>query len=538
MKLKLALLCLGVTWLFASWSRAETYDLIIRHGRIVDGTGNPAWFGDVGVSNGRIVALGRIAGDAKREIEATNLIVAPGFIDVHTHADDVAELPLAENFVRMGVTTIVVGNCGGSAADIAKLFRGIEATKVSVNVASLIGHGTVRGRVMGGSFMRPPSAEELERMKAMVEQGMKDGAVGLSTGLIYLPGTFAKTEEIIELAKVASAYDGIYASHMRDEGKDIFKSLNELFRIAREAHIRAEVSHIKLSGNSSWGQTGKVIAALERARAEGLDITEDEYAYDASSTGMSQLVPETAREGGHAKFLERVADPEQKAAIIEKMRASLAGNGRTNYSYAVIAEYKPEMSLNGLSIPEAAKAKLGSDSLADQIEMILDIEKHGGAQAVFHGINEDDLQQFLQFPNTMIACDSGSRDFGVGVPHPRGYGNNARVLARYVRELHVLRLEDAIRRMTTLPAETFRLKDRGQLREGNWADITIFDPATVQDNATYKDPHHYASGIPYVIVNGVEVVKNGEHTKARPGQALRHAAPTELTPLRRGESQP
>lgn len=510
--------------LLAVASRGETYDLIVRHGRVVDGTGNPAFFADVAIKGGRIAAIGRIWGDAKTEIDATGLIVAPGFIDVHTHADDIAELPLAENFARMGVTSIVVGNCGGSAEDIGKLFRDIEAAHVSINVASLIGHGTVRGKVMGGSFMRPPTPEELGKMKAIVEQAMKDGAVGLSTGLIYLPGTFAKTEEIIELAKVASAYDGIYATHMRDEGREIFKSLDEVFRIAREAHIRAEISHIKLSGNASWHQTDKVLAAIQSARDEGLDITEDEYAYTASSTGISQLVPDTAREGGHQKFLDRLADPKQKEEIIAQMKENLKSNGRTDYTYAVIAEYRPDQSLNGLSIPEAAKLKRGSDSLADQIETVLEIEANHGAQGVFHGINEEDLQKFMQAPNTMIACDSGSREFGKGVPHPRGYGNNARVLARYVREMHALRLEDAVRRMTTLPAATFHLKDRGQLREGNWADITIFDPARVQDNATYKDPHHYATGIPFVLVNGVEVVKNGEHTGAKPGMALRHIA--------------
>ena len=364
--------------------------------------------------------------------------------------------------------------------------------------------------------------DELSKMKAMVEQGMKDGAVGLSTGLIYLPGTFAKTEEIVELAKVAGAYDGIYASHMRDEGRGIFKSLDELFRIAREGHLRAEISHLKLSGNSSWGQTDKVLAAIEAARAGGLDITQDQYAYTASSTGISQLVPDTAREGGHQKFLKRLADPEQKKNIIARMKANLAENGRTNYAYAVIAEYKRDRSLDGLNMVEAAKTVRHSDSLDDQIEMILDIESNHGASGVFHGMNEDDLQQFMRHPNTMIACDSGLREFGSGVPHPRGYGNNARVLARYVRELHILRLEDAIRRMTTLPAETFHLAGRGQLREGNWADIVIFDPATVQDKATYKDPHHYPIGINYVLVNGVTVVKDNHHTGAKPGMALRH----------------
>ena len=244
--------------LLAGRAWAADYDLIVRHGRVVDGTGNPAFFADVAVTNGRIAAIGRITGDATREIDATDMIVAPGFIDVHTHADDIAEMPRAENFVRMGVTTVVVGNCGISVADVGKLFRDVEAKKVSVNVASLIGHGEIRGKVMGGSFMRPPSPDELDKMKTLVGQAMKDGAVGMSTGLIYLPGSFAKTDEIIELAKVVSAYDGIYTTHMRDEGRNIFSSLDEVFRIAREAHIRAEISHIKLAGNASWGQADKV----------------------------------------------------------------------------------------------------------------------------------------------------------------------------------------------------------------------------------------------------------------------------------------
>ena len=279
-------------------SHAQTYDLIVRHGRIVDGTGNPAYFGDVAVSNGRVAAIGRIIGDAKQEIDATGLIVAPGFIDVHTHADEVPEMPRAENFVRMGVTTVVVGNCGDSVKDIGKLFSDFgKKTNPAVNVATLIGHGTVRGKVMGGSFMRPPTRKEMDEMRAMVEQGMKDGAVGMSTGLIYLPGTFAKTEEIIELAKVVSAYDGIYTSHMRDEGREISSALNELFRIAREAHVRAEISHIKLSGYKSWGHADEILASIVKARAEGLDITQDQYAYTASKARASigQLVQPTLR---------------------------------------------------------------------------------------------------------------------------------------------------------------------------------------------------------------------------------------------------
>ena len=501
---------------------AENYDTIIRHGRVVDGSGNPGFFADVAIKEGKIVAVGRVEGGCRNEIDAKGLIVAPGFIDVHTHADEIAEMPAAENFVRMGVTTVVVGNCGGSTLNVAKLFRDMESTNVAVNVATLIGHNTVREKAMGGSFDRPPTPDELEKMKSLVEQAMKDGAVGLSTGLIYLPGVFSKTDEIVELAKVAGSHGGIYTSHMRYEDTQIYKALDEVFRIAREGHLRAEVSHIKLSGPTAWGQADKVLAYIEKARAEGLDITEDQYAYTASSTGISQLIPESAFDGGRSKFPERIADAKQKAQITDEMKSGLKRKGRKDYSYAVIASYRHDKSLNGLNIVEAAKAKLGSGSLDNQVEMILEIQKNGGAQGVFHGMSEEDLQKFMRFPNTMVACDSGLRKFGEGVPHPRGYGNNARVLARYVRELKVLRLEDAIRKMTSLPANTFHFKGRGELREGNWADVVVFDPDKVQDNADYKSPHHYPAGIPYVLVNGVTIIKNGEHTGAKAGMALRN----------------
>jgi len=522
MKRRFVLLLVLVAALVPSGLLSQTYDVVIRHGRVVDGSGNPAFFADVAVKDGRIAAIGRIPGDAKTEIEAHGLIVAPGFIDVHTHADDVADMPRAENFVRMGVTTIVAGNCGSSALNIAKLFRAVEQTNVAVNVATLVGHNSVREKAMGGSFDRPPTAEELAQMKVLVEQAMKDGAVGLSTGLIYQPGVFAQTDEIVELAKVAAAYDGIYTSHMRHEDKQIYQALDEVFRVAREAGIRAEVSHIKLAGPSAWGQADRVLAYIEKARAEGLDITQDQYAYTASSTSLHQLIPDSALEGGRKQFTQRIADPEQKAKIAAEMKQSLRGKGRDDFSYAVIAACKQDKALDGLNIAEAAKAKRGSDSLDDQVEMILQIEKDGGASAVFHGMSEDDLKVFMRHPNTMIACDSGLRKLGEGVPHPRGYGNNARVLARYVRELKVLRLEDAIRKMTSLPANAFHFQGRGELREGNWADIVVFDPGTIQDNSTYKDPHHYATGIPYVLVNGILVINNGEHTGAKAGQALRH----------------
>ena len=267
----------------------SAYDLIIRHGRVIDGTGNPAFFADVGVEKGRIVAVGKIANDAPEIIDATGLVITPGFIDVHTHAEEIIDLPLAENFVRMGVTTLMLGNCGSSVRNVKEFLDRVNATNVAVNVATLIGHGDIREEAMGGSFNRPPTAVEMQSMKAMVAQAMEEGAFGLSTGLIYLPGTFAKTEEIVELAKVAAKHDGIYASHMRSESSEIKEALAELFRVAREANIRAEISHIKLSGGSvNWGKTDEVIKMIEQARSEGLDITQDLYLYTASSTSLKE----------------------------------------------------------------------------------------------------------------------------------------------------------------------------------------------------------------------------------------------------------
>src|SRR6478736_5189349 len=295
---------------------AAQLDCVIRHGRVVDGSGNPAYFADVAIKDGRVVQIGKIADSTAKEIDATGMIVAPGFIDVHTHADEVAEQPKAENFLRMGVTTLVVGNCGGSALNVAKFFTEITSNGISPNVCTLIGHNTVR------------------------DQAMKDGAVGLSTGLIYLPGTFSKPDEVVELAKVIAPYDGIYASHMRYEDTRIYEALDEVFRVAREAKVRAEVSHIKLSGPKAWGQADKVLAYLDAARTEGLDITEDQYAYTASSTTMRQLIPDDAFDGGKKNFLELINNPEEKDGLVMRMRQKLDARGAQDYSYAVIASYK------------------------------------------------------------------------------------------------------------------------------------------------------------------------------------------------------
>ena len=509
------LLCL------ATAVQAADYDLVIRNARIADGTGAPLQSGAVAIKDGRVVVVGEAAGSATRELDAGGRVVAPGFIDVHTHSEKVAENPVAENFLRMGVTTIVTGNCGMSRTDVGAFFTELEEAGLSLHVATLIGHGSVRETGMGGRFLRPPNPAQLQAMKDLVDRAMREGAVGLSTGLIYVPGSFAKTDEIIELAKVAAAHGGIYASHMRYETDRIVEALEELVRIAREANIPAEVSHIKLSGPSAWGRAREVLSFLDRARASGLHITHDQYAYPASSTGLRQTLPDSALEGTREDYAARLADPTRKAAIVAAMKQSLADRGFQDYGYAVIARYAKQPELNGLSLPAAAKKVRGSDSLDDQIELLLDMELQGGGSAVYHSMNEEDLKVFLAHPLTLVASDGGPRRLGEDMPHPRSYGNNARVLGRYVREHRLLSLEEAVRRMSQLPARTFGLQDRGEIRVGAWADLVVFDPDTVADPASFEAPHQHALGFSDVIVDGVPVLRDGKVTGARPGGPLR-----------------
>ena len=501
----------------------EPWDLVIRGALVLDGTGAAPVRSDIAVRDGRIAEVGTVIGHGVEEIDAAGLVAAPGFIDVHTHSEGIARLPLAENFVRMGVTTIVTGNCGSSRLELRRFFEELAAAGCAVNVASLVGHNTVREAAMGGSFDRAPTAEELSRMEALVAQGMADGAVGLSTGLIYLPGAFAKTDEITAVAKVAAAHGGVYASHMRAETVRIFEALEEFLTVAREARLPAQVSHLKLTGPSAWGRAEEVLAVLDRARAEGLEVTHDAYAYTASSTTLAQLIPDKAREGTREDFRARLADPERKAAIVDGMREMRERQGHRDYRYAVIARFGPDRTLEGLTIPEAARRLRGADTLEDQIETVLEIERRGGGSGVFHGMDEPDLRTFLRHPLTMIASDGGPRPSrpGTDASHPRSFGNNARVLARYVREDKLLTMQEAVRRMTSLPAASFRLADRGVLRAGAAADIVVFDPDKVRDTATYETPHRFAEGFRDVIVNGVPVLRSGVMTGARPGGPLR-----------------
>jgi len=520
------ILAVGLTlgWL-AHLARAEEsdtqqYDLVIRNGRIVDGSGNPWFRADIGIKNGRIVSIGNIDPNGARAIDAANQIIAPGFIDVHTHVESIYNLPAAENFVRMGVTSVVTGNCGSSTTDVAQFLGQINEKPLAVNLATLIAHGSVRRKVMGLDD-RAPTAAELAQMEAVVEQGMKDGAVGLSTGLIYVPGSYAKTDEIISLARVVARYHGLYATHMRNEGKYVVDAIKESIQIGEQAGLPVQISHFKISNKKLWGQSAATIELVRGARAQGLMVTVDQYGYTASSTSLDSRLPGWLRAGGLEEAKKRLADNAIRDRVRTEMKDALKRSGFKDFSYAVVANYSPDKSFNGKSIAQITKLVRRKSGVKDQIEQMLAMYEAGGAAMIYHGMNEEDVRRIMREPFTMIASDSGVRRIDESVPHPRGYGNNARVLGRYVRELQLISLEDAIRKMTSLPAQTFGFRDRGLLREGFAADLVIFDEKTIADRGTFEQPHQYPAGISFVLVNGVVVLEDGQMSSARPGAPIR-----------------
>jgi N-acyl-D-amino-acid deacylase len=498
-------------------AQAAKYDLLIAGGQVIDGTGAPRRRADVGIKDGRIAAIGTLAkSDAADVIDAAGLIVAPGFIDVHTHADDLAEQPRAENFVRMGVTTIVAGNCGSSALDVAKTLTQIEQNGAAVNFATLIGHNTVRRAAMG-TAARNPSPSELEKMKGLVWKAMADGAVGFSTGLQYVPGTYAKTWEISELAHVAANAGGLYASHMRNEGTALEESVRETILIGEMSRTRVQISHLKVDSPSRWGASAKALALIDDARRRGLAVEADQYAYTAASSGLSIRFPSWALEGGQSQIEARLNDPPTWEKIKTEMRGLLAERGLQDLSFAVVASYRADPSLNGLSMKQVAAKLRGVDTADAQLEAARTMVLAGGASMVYHFMSDGDVERIMRHPRVGIASDASVLAPGQGVPHPRGYGNNARVLGEYVRTRKVITLEEAVRKMTSLPADHFTFARRGRLLAGQIADVVVFNAATVADTATFEAPHAYPRGIPHVIVHGVPVLRNGEPTPAKPG---------------------
>lgn len=516
------LLLLGMFGFALAWGQAPSYDVIIEGGRIADGTGNPWFYGDIAIQGDRIAAAGLLrSASARVRLRASGLTVAPGFIDAHSHArGGIFQSPQAENYIRQGVTTLIEGPDGSSPLPIERFLSEISRLRKTVNFGTLVGHGSIRQQVLS-TENRKASPEEIQRMKEMVRQAMREGAMGLSTGLFYVPGAYAPTEEVIELAKVAGELGGIHTSHLRDEAAQVRESVRETIRIGEEGGLPTQVTHHKVIGKNNWGASADTLRLMDEARARGVDVTADQYPYAASSTGTAALFPQWALSGGIRALKERLAAPGQrtkiKAAIVDKILNDRGGGDPANIYLASCAF---DRSLAGKTLAEVTRMRGREVTPENAAETAIEVHTAGGCSAVYHAMDEQDVERIMRYPHTMIASDGGIPAFGVDAPHPRHYGAFARVLGRYVREKKALSLEDAIRKMTSLPANRFGLWDRGLLRPGMKADIVVFDAETILDRAEFGKPHQYAEGVRHVFVNGQAVLLDGKLTGARPGETL------------------
>ena len=522
-------------------------DLLIENGRIIDGTGNPWFRGDLGISDGKIAAIGMLKGEtAKEKLNVQGLMVSPGFIDIHTHCDALPFLsPREEGRILQGITTDTIGNCGVSFAPTSKdtmellkkyvgpfcmdaplawnwqtlgdFLKRIEEKKSITNLASMVGHGAVRIAVIGMDD-RDPTPEELQKMKEITGQAMDDGAVGFSSGLIYPPGVYSKKEEMIELCKVVAAKGGFYITHMRDECNEVIGAVQETLDVAERSGVPTIIAHHKTAGKKNWGKTHQTLRMIEEARAKGIDIICEVYPYIMSSTFLHALLPPWAQEGGVLKLLDRLRVPENRRRIKQEFENGIPGWANlyesAGWSGILIASVKKQKNLEGQTIEEVAKARK-----AEPADVVFDVllEEDGDVMMVLYGISEDDIANILKHPIAMVGSDSLPCP---GKPHPRTYGTFPRVLSKYVRQDQVLTLPEAIRKMTAMPAQRLGLVDRGVLKVGLWADITVFDPHTVEDKATVAEPRQSPKGIPFVIVNGQMAVREGRWTGALAGKVL------------------
>ena len=502
------------------------FDLILTGGTLVDGLGNPAFRGDIGIKGDRIVAVssGTLnADDADNSVDVTGLVVSPGFIDNHSHSQTtIHEHPLAENFTRQGITTLIASLHSGDQP--WPLDEYASALEIAPNIGFFAGHTWTRKQVLGMEN-RAPDHDELQAMRDLVEETMKQGALGFSTGLLYVPANFAETEEIIELAKVASQYGGIYVTHMRNESTGLIDSVNETIRIAAEADIPAHINHHKASGVGQWGYSEQSLALIDAARESGLDITHDLYPYTASSTRSAVMFPQWTLAGGAEEFAKRIADSEQLPAIREEMRdifmQERTGEDLSRLQFRVLPA---DESYNGKTLADMAADRGLPNNVETGIDLLIELQLKGGFSAIFHAMDEQDVIRIMKHPLAMIETDGDPVSYGDGFPHPRSYGAFPRVLARYVRELGVLTLEEAIKKMTSMPADQYNQKERGRIVEGAYADLVVFDADTIKDEATYTDPHRYPTGIHHVIVNGRFIIKSGALTGERPGMWIKGPA--------------
>jgi N-acyl-D-amino-acid deacylase len=535
------------------------YDLLVRNGKIIDGAGNPWYMGDVAVRRGRIARIARsIDDEAKRTLDASGLVVCPGFIDAHSHADfNTLVYRDMENVIHQGITTVMAGQCGSTPAPLSEKSRAQAQRQVDVslpegysleltwstfdeylreeekkdlgaNVGHMVGHGAIRAAAIGLEA-RDPTAAELETMRELTAEAMEAGAYGLSTGLIYPPGIYAKTPEIIELAKVAARYGGVYDSHIRGEGRTLMKALSEAIEIGEKAGLPVQISHHKVASKSIWGHSVQTLKLFEEARARGVDVTVDQYPYKAGSTGLMTLLPPWVHDGGNEAALERLRDPKLREKMRREIEKGIPGwenfAGELGWENVYVTSVKTDENkpVEGMNMVEVKNHRGAPDEFTALYQLLLEEEGTAG-MIIFYG-DEDDVKRIMQSPLHMVGTDAGcctvEGPFCKGKPHPRHYGTYPKILGTYVREEKTLRLEEAVRKMTSFPAQRFGLLDRGLLRPGMWADLTVIDPATVAERSTYKDPHRFPSGIEYVVVNGKVAVDRGKYTGALAGRTLR-----------------
>lgn len=505
------------------------YDVIIEGATIVDGSSAVAFVADIGLSGDRIASIGDLTDAiAGERIDATGLVAAPGFIDIHSHATSgsiegsaVVQRPEAENYIRQGVTTVLGGQDGSSMEDVGAFLAYLDQNPPAVNVGVFFGHGSLRGRVLGQDDVRA-SAESLTEMVRLVDQAMEEGAFGLSSGLEYTPGAFADVDEVAALAGPVAVHDGMYISHIRDEGGRLLESVDEVLEVGRRSGARVQITHHKVIGKGRWGMASQSLALIDEAREQGVDASSDQYPYTASSTGLTILFPTWAKDGGFDALVERLGNPAQRERIRADVIDHITIERGADPSTIVAARCDFDAAFNGKSLADILTDRGLPVTVPGAADVAIELVQAGSCSGVFHSMSDEDVRTIMRHPWTSISSDGGIPAMDEGVPHPRNYGAFARVLGRYVRQDSVLTLEDAIHKMSALPASRLNLSERGLLREGMVADIALFDPNTIIDTAAFGDPHHFSEGVLFVWVSGQLVLENGEMTGNRPGKALRH----------------